>query len=76
MVKQLSKAKDGAKLFLDRPILELLGLCEDGLVKLTIDHGCLIVNPVNPKAIPDDQFQACLDRVVAERHELLKKLTD
>lgn len=76
MVKQLSNAKDGANLFLESPILELLGLRDDGLVTLTIDHGCLIVNPVNPKAVPNDQFQACLDRVMAEQHDLLKKLVD
>ena len=76
MVKKLIKSKKGSTLFLENSVLELMGLRPDGLVKLTLDHGCLIVNPVHPKTVTDERFQACLDRVMAEHHELFKKLTD
>lgn len=76
MVKQLRKAKKGSTLFLENAILELLGLREEGLVTLTINHGCLVISPVNPSPVSDERFQACLDRVVVEHGDVLKKLSD
>lgn len=76
MVKQLRKSKKGSTLFLGNTILELMGLHEEGLVTLTLNHGCLVISPVNPSPVSDERFQACLDRVIAERGDVLKNLSD
>ena len=50
MIKQLRKVGNSNALILDKPILELLGLEEDGQVQLTIQDGHLIVTPAFPKS--------------------------
>lgn len=74
MIKQLTKVGNSQALILDKAILELVGLEENGEVQLTVDNGSIIVTPANPKPIDDERFQACLDRVVKERREVLRRL--
>lgn len=74
MIKQLRKVGNSRALLLDKPILELLGIAEDGQVQLVIRDGSLIVTPVNPEPIDDDKFQACLKRVTSRRSKLLERL--
>lgn len=74
MIKQLRKVGNSRALLLDKPILELMGLADDGQVQLVIREGSLIVTPVNPEAVDDDQFQACLKRVTTRRSKLLERL--
>lgn len=74
MIKKLRKVGNSNALILDKPILELLGLAEDGQVKLTIHAGSLVVTPTDPRPVDRERFEASLDRVVAERRALLEKL--
>lgn len=76
MIKKLRKVGNSNALILDKALLELLGLDENGEVQLTIDHGSLIVTPTNPKAVDQKRFEACLDRVVEQRREVLKRLAE
>ena len=73
MIKNLRKVGNSNALLLDKAILELLGLDENGEVQLTIDNGSLIVTPANPHPVNKARFAACLDRVVADRREVLRK---
>ena len=75
MVKTLRRVGNSNALLLDKPILELLGMSEGSQVNLTVTNGALIVTPVNPAPVEADKFQACLDRVMKSRHDLLRKLS-
>ena len=45
-----------------------------GDVLLTVYNGSLIVTPANPHPIDKKRLEACLDRVVAERRAVLRRL--
>jgi len=74
MIKQLRKVGNSNALILDKPILELLGLEEDGQVQLTIQDGNLIVTPTHPRRLDAESFQKKLDYVVKKRRQVLKRL--
>jgi antitoxin component of MazEF toxin-antitoxin module len=74
MIKQLRKVGNSNALLLDKAILELLGLEENGEVQLTVSDGSLIVTPVNPQPVDQERFEKCLDRVVATRRDVLRRL--
>ena len=76
MVKTIRRVGNSNALLLDKPILELLGLSEGSQVNLTVTNGALVVTPVNPVPVEADKFQACLDRVMKTRHDLLKRLSE
>lgn len=75
MVKTLRRVGNSNALLLDKPIMELLGMSEGSKVNLTVTDGVLVVTPVNPAPVEPDKFQACLDRVMKTRHDLLQKLS-
>ena len=74
MIKQLRKVGNSNALILDKPILELLGLEEDGRVQLTIQDGNLIVTPTHPRRLDAENLQKNLDYVVKKRRQVLKRL--
>jgi antitoxin component of MazEF toxin-antitoxin module len=74
MIKQLRKVGNSNALILDKPILELLGLEEDGQVQLTIQDGNLIVTPTHPRRLDAENLQKKLDYVVKKRRQVLKRL--
>ncbi|MBK8167834.1 MAG: AbrB/MazE/SpoVT family DNA-binding domain-containing protein [bacterium] len=74
MIKQLRKVGNSNALILDKPILELLGIEEDGQVQLTIQDGLLIVAPANPRPLTPDDLQVHLDYVAKKRRGALKRL--
>lgn len=76
MIKRLKKGGNGNALFLDRAILELVGLEEGGEVLLTVRDGSIIVPPANPRPIERDRFEAALQRVTTERREVLRRLAE
>jgi len=76
MIKQLTKVGNSNALILDKAILELVGLEEGGEVQLIVQNGSLIITPANPKPIDKKRFEECLNRVVSERRELLKRLAE
>jgi antitoxin component of MazEF toxin-antitoxin module len=45
MIERLRKVGNSNALILDRPIMELMGLEEDGEVQLTVHEGSLIITP-------------------------------
>jgi len=74
MIKQLRKVGNSNALILDKPILELLGLAEDGEVQLTIQDGNLIVTPARPRKLDPKALSKKLDYVVKKRKTVLKRL--
>ena len=76
MIKQLRKVGNSNALILDKPILELLGLDEDGQVQLTIQDGVLIVTPTNPNQLDVGSFNEKLDYIFKKRKSLLKRLAE
>lgn len=76
MIKQLRKVGNSNALILDKPILELLGLEEDGQVQLTIQDGNLIVTPARPQLVSREEFSEKLDYVVRKRQSVLKRLAE
>jgi antitoxin component of MazEF toxin-antitoxin module len=76
MIKQLRKVGNSNALILDKPILELLGLEEDGQVQLTIQDGNLIVTPAHPRLVGREELAEKLDYVVRKRQAVLKRLAE
>lgn len=74
MIKQIKKVGNGNALFLDKAILDLVGLDRGGEIQLTVHNGTIIITPVNPRLVSKEQFEAALERVVTERHEALGRL--
>jgi antitoxin component of MazEF toxin-antitoxin module len=74
MIKQLRKVGNSNALILDKPILELLGIEEDGQVQLTIQDGVLIVAPASPRQVEPAKFDELLDNVVRRRQDVLRRL--
>ena len=74
MIKQLRKVGNSRALTLDKALLELVGLGEGGAVQITVRGGSIIVTPVSPKPVDRERFEACLDRVVRERRDVLRRL--
>jgi antitoxin component of MazEF toxin-antitoxin module len=76
VIKQLRKVGNSSALILDRPIMELLGIEEGADVQLTVSNGSLIVTPANPRPVDEKRFEDCLERVVADRREVLRRLAE
>ena len=74
MIKQLRKVGNSNALILDKPILELLGLEEEGQVQLTIQDGNLIVTPTRPQLVRAEEMEEKLDYVMKKRAEVLRRL--
>ena len=74
MIKQLRKVGNSNALILDKPILELLGLEEDGQVQLTIQDGHLIISPANPRLVDPAEVADKIDYVVSKRRNVLRRL--
>jgi len=76
MIKQLRKVGNSNALLLDKAVMELIGLEEDGQVQLKVHEGSLIVTPVQPHVVDRERFEACLDRVTSKRRSVLRKLAE
>jgi len=74
MVKQLRKVGNSSAVTLDKALLELVGLREGGAVSITVRDGSIVLTPVDPRPVDRNRFEACLDRVVRERREVLRRL--
>ena len=74
MIKRLKKVGNGNALFLDKPLLELVGLKEGGEVQVTVHEGAIILTPADPNPVDKERFEAALERVVAGRREVLRRL--
>jgi len=76
MIKQLRKVGNSNALILDKPILELLGLEEDGQVQLTIQDGNLIVTPARPSPVTAELMKEKLEYVIRKRSDVLRRLAE
>lgn len=76
MIKRIKKIGNGNALFLDKAILELVGLEEGGEVQITVHAGTIVVTPTHPHPIDKQRFEAALNRVMTERREVLRKLAE
>lgn len=74
MVKQLKKVGNSNALTLDKAVMELVGLEEGSHVQVTVHDGSIILTPVKPSVVDKNRFEACLERVVQKRREVLRRL--
>ena len=74
MIKQLKKVGNGNALFLDKTLLELVGLEEGSDVQVTVHEGAIIITPVNPRPVQQEAFDAALESVLSIRSEVLRRL--
>ena len=74
MIKQLRKVGNSNALILDKPILELLGIKENGQVQLTIQDGTLIVAPASPQTVSAEVLEEKLDYIIKKREKALRRL--
>ncbi|HLJ12222.1 MAG TPA: hypothetical protein VKU82_13595 [Planctomycetaceae bacterium] len=75
MIKQLRKVGNSTALLLDKPILELLGIKDGDSVQLTVSSGSLIISPMQSTSVTQEEFDACVNRVMKRRRKLLKRLS-
>jgi putative addiction module antidote len=75
MIKQLKKVGNSNAVIIEKPIMELLGLQENDELQLTIHNGSIILTPANPKPVDMVRFENSLNRVVSERREVLRRLS-
>ena len=76
MIKRLNKVGNSYALILDRALMELIGLKENGEVLLTVRDGSILISPTHPNPVDEERFKACLDRVIDERREVLRRLAE
>ena len=76
MIKHIKKVGNSNALFLDKALMELVGLEENGEVQLTVQNGSIIVTPARPNPVDKDRFEAALERVVTERRDVLRRLAE
>jgi antitoxin component of MazEF toxin-antitoxin module len=74
MIKKLKKVGNSNALILDKAIMELIGLEENGEVQLTVRDGSVVLTPAHPRPVDKARFEAALERVVTERREVLRRL--
>lgn len=74
MIKQIKKVGNGHALFLDKALLELVGLEAGSEVLVTVREGALIVTPANPRLVDKARFESALERVTATRRDVLRRL--
>lgn len=74
MIKRLRKVGNSSAVILDRAVMELVGLEENGEVQLTVHNGSLILTPANPKQASPEEFDRALSRVIARRRSVLRRL--
>jgi antitoxin component of MazEF toxin-antitoxin module len=76
MVKKLQKVGNSNALILDLPIMEMVGLQEGKEVQITVSNGSIIITPVDPRRVDQEELERHLDRIMGERREMLKELAD
>ena len=76
MVKKLQKVGNSNALILDLPIMEMVGLEEGKEVQITVSNGSIIITPVNPHQVDQEELERQLDRVIGARRKILKELAD
>lgn len=74
MIKQLKKVGNGNALFLDKALLEVVGLEEGGEVLITVREGSLIITPANPRPVDRERFEAALEGYPTSRRKVLRQL--
>ena len=76
MIKHLKRVGNSNALILDRALMELVGLTENGEVQITVHNGSIIITPARPEPVDKERFEAALERVVTERRDVLRRLAE
>lgn len=74
MIKTLKKVGNSNAIILDKALMELVGLRQDGSVQVRVHGGSIILTPTDPVPVSKDRFQATLDDVVKRRRDVLERL--
>jgi antitoxin component of MazEF toxin-antitoxin module len=76
LIKQIRKVGNSNAILLDKPLLEMVGLREGESVQVIVDHGNIIISPVDPHPVDDARAQELLERIVTRRRGALKRLAE
>lgn len=76
MIKQIKKVGNGNALFLDKTLMELVGLQEGGAVQVTVEGGAILLTPADPDRISQEDFEKALHRVTSDRQQVLRRLAE
>lgn len=76
MIKKVKKVGNSNALILDKALMELVGLEENGEVQVTVNNGSIIITPARPRPVDMKRFETCLDRLVKERRKVLRRLAE
>lgn len=76
MIKRIKKVGNGHALFLDKAILELVGLEAGAEVHLSVHDGAILIVPAKPRPVDRRRFDAALKRVMSARREALRRLAE
>jgi antitoxin component of MazEF toxin-antitoxin module len=74
VIKKLKKVGNSNAVIIDKAIMELVGLEENGEVQITVHDGSVVLTPAHPRTVDQARFEAALERVVTERREVLRRL--
>jgi len=74
MIKTLKKVGNSNAVFLDKSLMELVGLKENSALQIHVHGGSIILTPVAPYSANQNEFEACLDKVTLKRKKVLKRL--
>ena len=58
MIKQLKKVGNSNAIILDKALIELVGLEENGEIQITVHNGSIIITPIRPKQVDPERFEA------------------
>jgi antitoxin MazE len=74
MIKRLRKVGNSSALILDKALMELVGLEENGEVQVTVHRGSLVLTPANPKTATPEEFEAAFSYVTKKWGSALERL--
>lgn len=74
MVKRLTKVGNSSAVILDKAIMDLVGLEEDGEILITVKDGTILVTPASPRVAEAEAFRDAMHKFIDANDEVLRKL--
>ena len=74
MIKGLEKVGNRSAIILNKALLELVGSQENDEVRINVHNGSIIITPIHPRPIDAKRIETCLDRLLEERRDALRRL--
>lgn len=83
MFKKLSRHGNSHAIVIDKPVLQVLGITGETNLKVRVERGCIVIEPVFqnesgpiPTVSDDPRFQQAYEKIVKKYGKALKKLAE